>query len=61
MRRFVDLASKFALLFVLTGMVSSEGAVAKEIRSVPVDLRRGLDRDPGGGSNVGTGVLAQRQ
>jgi hypothetical protein len=29
--------------------------VAKDSRAVPVDLRRGLDRDPGGGSNTGTG------
>ncbi len=56
MRRFIDLASKFALLFVLTGMVSSTGAVAKDNHSVPVDLQRDPDHESsGGGSNTGTG------
>lgn len=55
MRTFIDLGAKFAFLIALTGMVFSSLAVAKDSRAVPVDFQRELDRDPGGGSNTGTG------
>ena len=49
----------FSILIALTGMVSSAIAVAKDDHAKPVDFQREpdreLDRDPGGGSNTGTG------